>query len=100
MQKDRRDLIKLILASSAFAGGLAGAVRFNSGDGIKVGNLRIAAGLSEAQAICGSSFDCSGGGGQCGSSFNCSGGGGECGSSFDCSGGGGKCGSSFNCGGS
>lgn len=86
MQKDRRDLVKLILASSAFAGGLAGAIRFNSGDGVKVGNLRIAAGVSQAEAVCGSAYNCSGGGGRCGSAYNCSGGGGRCGSAYNCSG--------------
>lgn len=49
---------------------------------------------------CGTSYNCSGGGGECSTSFNCGGGGGQCGISFDCSGGGGQCGVSFDCSGS
>lgn len=41
---------------------------------------------SKVYGMCGSGYNCSGGGGQCGSSYNCSGGGGRCGSSYNCSG--------------
>ena len=32
--------------------------------------LSVSLGISEANAVCGSSYNCSGGGGQCGSSYN------------------------------
>ncbi len=86
MNRDRRNLLKLVLATSAFGAGLAGAVRFNDGEGIKVGALRASIGVSEAEAKCGSAYNCTGGGGQCGSAYECGGGGGKCGQAYNCSG--------------
>ena len=33
----------------------------------------ISLGISEATAVCGASYNCSGGGGRCGASYNCAG---------------------------
>ena len=41
---------------------------------------------SNVDAMCGTSYDCSGGGGTCGTSYSCSGGGGVCSTSYSCSG--------------
>ena len=61
-------------------------MKFDAADGVKVGQATIKLGMSEAQAKCGGSYDCSGGGGQCGGSYDCAGGGGKCGGSYNCSG--------------
>jgi hypothetical protein len=102
----RRDFLKKGGAiATGFTLGMFGGLKFNSKEGIRIGREnRVKFGMSEAHAMCGSSYDCSGGGGECGSSYGCagegSGGYGECGSSYDCSGGGGECGSSYGCSGS
>ena len=85
----RRKFLKASLVTIGGVSALFSEVKFNTSDGIKVGKSSIGLGMSEAQAQCGSGFNCSGSGGQCGSGFNCSGGGGQCGSDYNCSGSGG-----------
>lgn len=98
-KSNRRDFIKYGLAT--IGGFIASTVliKIDQGTGFKVGAHNLDVGMSEANAACGASYNCSGGGGQCGASYNCSGGGGQCGASYNCSGGGGKCGASYNCSG-
>jgi hypothetical protein len=73
--------------TAAFGVGLFGTIRVNPDKGVYVANgVKVDIGIAEANAKCGSSYNCGGGGGSCGSSYNCSGGGGQCGSSYNCSG--------------
>ena len=95
----RRRFLKYGLATAgAFVASVV-AVTVDKTSGFQVGRNKVNVGMSEANAACGASFNCSGGGGACGASFDCSGGGGKCGASFNCSGGGGKCGAAFDCSG-
>ncbi len=94
---ERRKFLKSIVGAVSM--GAAQILSFKKDEGIRLGELRPELGLSQAEAICGRSYNCTGGAGQCGTSFNCAGGGGECGSSYNCSGGGGKCGSASACAG-
>ena len=95
----RRGFLRKSLITAGATAGFLASVKFDAKDGVKIGNSTVGVGMSEAQAACGSSYNCSGGGGQCGSSYDCGGGGGQCGSSYNCSGGGGQCGASYNCAG-
>ena len=100
-EQSRRKFLKYGLASLGAFITSAAVLTVDKATGFKIGEHKYGVGMSEANATCGSSMDCSGGGGQCGSSMGCSGGGkdssgsGHCGSSMDCSGGGGQCCSSM-----
>jgi len=89
-----------------FAFGMLGGLKFNSKEGIRIGRERMKFGMAEANAACGTAYNCSGGGGRCGTAYNCSGGGGRCGTAYNCSGGQGgsyggsaRCGTAYNCAG-
>ena len=115
--ENRRKFVKYALLSGAAAVSALAEVRVRPNDTPKVAGSRVSVGLSEANAACGSAYNCAGGGGQCGSAYNCSGGGGQCGSAYNCAGGqgdsqpsggqggrgrpsgGGQCGSAYNCSG-
>ena len=98
---ERRNFLKYsFVAVGAFAASIIAPAKLDFSKGFETFQKSSSKlGPSEAYAVCGSSYDCSGGGGMCGSSYDCSGGGGVCGSSYDCSGGGAVCGSSYNCSG-
>ena len=104
-EQSRRKFIKYGLASLGAFLGSAAVLTIDKATGFKIGEHKYGIGLSEANASCGASADCSGGGGQCGASADCSGGGGQCGASADCSGSGknsmgsGQCGASASCSG-
>jgi hypothetical protein len=91
---------------------------FRKNQGFELAKMLHTFGPASAEAACGSSYSCSGGGGQCGSAYSCAGGGGQCGSAYSCagggrsdgggvrkhrrrhrSGGGGQCGSAYECAG-
>lgn len=102
VNKNRRlffeNAYKYVLGFGAFT--LASLFGLRRNGEISIGQLKnFKVGVPEAQGTCGSSHNCSGGGGECGSAHNCSGGGGVCGSSHNCSGGGGQCGSAHDCAG-
>lgn len=94
---ERRTLLKYVAAVATF--GAVSALSYDRTRTMRTGELSVSLGMSQAQAKCGTSYNCSGGGGQCGTSYSCSGGGGQCGTSYNCSGGGGRCGTSSNCSG-
>jgi len=79
--------IKLTALTAAGMSVLTIDVKFNNNKGIATGKeQQMSVGMAEANAVCGSAYDCSGGGGKCGSAYDCSGGGGKCGSAYNCSG--------------
>jgi hypothetical protein len=73
MQKGRRDLLKLMFASSAFSAGMLGSLKFTPGDGLKIWQARLSVGSAQAQGQCGFGGGCAGGGGQCGFGGGCAG---------------------------
>ncbi len=86
-KKTRREfLLKGSGITVGFAFGMLGDIKFNSEEGIKIGEERVSIGFAEGQAACGAGLGCAGGGGQCGSGLGCGGGGGMCGSGLGCSG--------------
>lgn len=82
----RRRFMKYGLATLGAFVASAVAITVDKTSGFMVGRNRVNVGMSQANATCGASFNCAGGGGECGASFNCSGGGGKCGASFNCAG--------------
>jgi len=86
MRQDRRKILKLVLASTAFGVGLGGVMKFDPRASISTGTLHAHFGMGEAQAACGSAYNCAGGGGRCGDAYECAGGGGKCGSAYNCAG--------------
>ena len=95
----RRRFLKYGMATAgAFVASVV-AVAVDKSAGFQVGRSKINVGMSQANAACGASMSCSGGGGDCGAAMSCSGGGGKCGASMNCSGGGGQCGAAMNCAG-
>ncbi len=84
-QESRRSFLKYLLAVPAFV--IASIFAFKRSEGFKVGKFKTGSlGLSEADAMCGISLNCGGGGGDCGIGLNCSGGDGKCGIGLNCSG--------------
>ncbi len=84
--KSRRKFLKSALVAAGGITALFADVKFNTSDGVKIGQKTVRVGMSEAHARCGNGWDCSGGGGQCGHGWECSGGGGVCGKAWECGG--------------
>lgn len=82
----RRGFLKAALVTAGSAAGFLGSVKFDAKDGVKIGDIAVSLGMSEAHATCGVGLGCSGGGGECGVGLGCSGGGGQCGVGLNCGG--------------
>jgi hypothetical protein len=95
----RRGFLKKALITAGSAVVFLGAVKFDSKDGVKIGNTTVSLGMSEAQAACSYGSNCGGGGGECSYGSSCGGGGGKCSYGSSCGGGGGKCSYGSDCGG-
>ena len=59
---------------------------FDAKSGLTFGEYKADDAQAKAYGMCGSGYNCSGGGGQCGASYECAGGGGRCGASYECGG--------------
>lgn len=82
----RRNFLKYLFSSFIFAVTSILSFRFNKDEGFKIGKRIDSLAPTEASGVCGSAYNCPGGGGECGSAYNCPGGGGECGSAYNCPG--------------